>query len=327
MSSIKAVFIDSEGTLRNPKHKIDELTKNTIKKFVENNIHFVVTTGLPRFITKKICMDANASKYIICSNGADIYNLDSNTSIASDYLNNDIIREIYDLVRHDYNLILGVGDYEYSNTMNGYNINSKIINDDKILSNEKFYQCHISQKTLDFSKDDFGREIYDFFEKNSINELEGLLDSKLLFKLYDNIFDLSNLDRNEIMVIIRAIRFIKLKNLKDYLLCTYDDLSIGNRCIDFDKFHYDTEIPWFTLNKNGVSKGSAILKLCNYLNINPQDVIAIGNDYNDKSMISVCGSFICPNNSLNTIKNHSSLQYDNNDGIGKVLVKMYDRCK
>lgn len=104
----------------------------------------------------------------------------------------------------------------------------------------------------------------------------------------------------------------------------YSYLSIGNQSTDFEKFNYDTEIPWFSLNKCGVTKGSALLKMCEYLGINSSEVVAIGNDYNDVSMLNVCGSFICPTNSIGCVREKDSIKYDSNGGLGKVLKKIYE---
>ena len=67
MTNVKAIFIDSEGTLRNEKKEISEYTIELIKKLDSRGIHIVITTGLPRFLSRDICLKANASRYLISS--------------------------------------------------------------------------------------------------------------------------------------------------------------------------------------------------------------------------------------------------------------------
>ena len=125
MKNIKAIFIDSEGTLRNKNKEINLETSDIIKKLESIGIHVIITTGLPRFLSRNISLKANASRYLISSNGSDIYDLDKNKSINNSYIDTEIVKNIYNLSNNNYNLILGVGEYEYSNILNEYNLNAK----------------------------------------------------------------------------------------------------------------------------------------------------------------------------------------------------------
>lgn len=69
----KAIFIDIDGTLRNDKGQITNRTKEAIKNVTSKGIYVVICSGRPMHSTIEVSKESNASKYIICSNGAHIY--------------------------------------------------------------------------------------------------------------------------------------------------------------------------------------------------------------------------------------------------------------
>jgi len=74
------------------------------------------------------------------------------------------------------------------------------------------------------------------------------------------------------------------------------------------------------INKEA-SKGKAILKLCEYLNIDIEDTIAFGDDLNDISMISTVGCGVAMENAKEEIKKIAKeITLTNNEpGIARVL--------
>ena len=83
------------------------------------------------------------------------------------------------------------------------------------------------------------------------------------------------------------------------------------------------------INKEA-SKGHAILKLCEYLNVNIGDTMAFGDDINDMSMISTVGYGVAMGNAREEIKEIAKeIALSNNEpGIAKVLrEKIMDRKK
>lgn len=321
MTNVKAIFIDSEGTLRNEKKEISEYTIELIKKLDSRGIHIVITTGLPRFLSRDISLKANASRYLISSNGADIYDTLKGENIKSSYIDQEIIKEIYNLSNKDYNLILGIGEYEYSNLKNEYNLKAKSITDINKL-NEGVYQVHLSQRKFEVTSDNYQLEMIKFIRDYDIEKLKLLIGNSLCFKVINNL----SLTKEELEIVVRAIRYLKLFSLKSEILRKYNEfIGVGNQSIDFYKFQIDREIPWFSLNKKGVSKGMAIKYLCNYLNIDINETIGIGNDYNDKSMIGTVGTFICPSNAREFIKSETDVLCRNNEGVNKILKMVYEK--
>lgn len=74
---------------------------------------------------------------------------------------------------------------------------------------------------------------------------------------------------------------------------------------------------------NGVSKGAGIKFLCEKLNIDPKEVIAIGDNENDISMITLAGLGVAMGNGEAIVKNHAKYitSTNNEDGVAKVIEK------
>ena len=73
----------------------------------------------------------------------------------------------------------------------------------------------------------------------------------------------------------------------------------------------------------GVSKGEGLRYLCKQLNINPEHVIAIGDNENDLPMLEFAGLGVAMGNSKDEIKTKSDFITANNneDGVAKVIEK------
>lgn len=326
MNNIKAIFIDSEGTLRNSDKKVLNETKEVLTLLKEKGILVILTTGLPRFISRKISEDAKTSNYLISSNGADIYNQEGNYVIENTKIENKIIEVIYDLSKNNFNIIFGIGDYELSNQENEYNSFARKIGNIKDLSNLSILQIHISQRQINDVLFELYDEFYRKIDLNMVNFLKENLSSPLYSKLSYNCFRIEKMNEEEVKVVLRAIRFSELKVLRQIILDNFQkDIRVGNQSIDFSNFSLSGETPWFSLNNINASKGNAIISLCKYLNIDIHNTIGLGNDYNDLSMINAVGEFICPNSSRGFVKkNNVSIYNDDENGLVKVLRKVYD---
>lgn len=327
MDNIKAIFVDSEGTLRDSNKKISSGTKEILSLLKENKIQVILTTGLPRFISRKIAQEANASNYLISSNGADIYDQKNNLIIENLIIENKIVENIYELSHKKYNIILGVGDYEFSNNTNEYNMFARKIENIKSFSNMPILQIHISQKQTSDEIFELCNEYYENINLDILEYFKNNLDKFIFLRLKTNNYKIENMNKNEIKAILRSMRFFELKKLKETILKYYDKkIHVGNESIDFDKVSLNGETPWFSLNNIDAGKGIAIKKMCKYLNININNTIGIGNDYNDLSMINAVGTFVCPNTSRDFIKSECIDVYNNNNkGLEKILRKVYEK--
>lgn len=88
-----------------------------------------------------------------------------------------------------------------------------------------------------------------------------------------------------------------------------------------DSSKEDKEEIWFSVVSNNSSKGIALLKLAEYLNISNDKIIAIGNDNNDISMLDIANLSVVVSNATDEAKKHATLIIDSNDedGVAKFL--------
>ena len=90
----------------------------------------------------------------------------------------------------------------------------------------------------------------------------------------------------------------------------------------YDQLHiYASKPTYLEIINKDASKWSAIRFLINRFNISTAEVIAIGDNFNDKEMISFAGMGVAMGNAPAEIKEVAKFITDtnNNDGVGKVL--------
>ncbi|MFR2585936.1 MAG: Cof-type HAD-IIB family hydrolase [Bacilli bacterium] len=119
---------------------------------------------------------------------------------------------------------------------------------------------------------------------------------------------------------IKQVMFIsqnnKLKKLKSYIK------KMSNIKIIRESTYNQT--PWFSIVNQGASKGNMLKILADKLNIPIKNTIAIGNDYNDLSMINSANDSYAMANANNIVKTHAKyITYSNNDdGVAIALEKI-----
>lgn len=93
----------------------------------------------------------------------------------------------------------------------------------------------------------------------------------------------------------------------------------------FEKYTVVFSAPFFLefLNKE-TNKGRALEYLCKYLNISPDEVMAIGDEENDFSMLEFAGHKIAMKNANIKLKKIATeiTASNNDDGVGKIVEKL-----
>lgn len=113
---------------------------------------------------------------------------------------------------------------------------------------------------------------------------------------------------------------LKLMDAKKFVLSIKDVIIINESDNSLDWEEY-----WFSVADINASKGNALKFLLNYLKINKEDSIAIGNDYNDISMFKEAGISVAVANASDEIKKMVSIVVgsNNDDGVAEFLEKLY----
>ncbi len=117
----------------------------------------------------------------------------------------------------------------------------------------------------------------------------------------------------------------KNENLADIISYIKDecyDLSIANRfSSNIGDFRY-----WaINILNCSASKGNAISGLCKYMKINTDEVVAIGDDLNDVSMMKAVGMGVAMNNAVDEVKANSNFitLNNNDDGVAYAINKFF----
>lgn len=117
LNNIKIAFFDLDGTLTNNKKIITDNNIKALKYLKENNIIIVICTG--RWDSYVINYNnSNIIDYIICNNGAEVYDLNNNKIINSETLDLDTISKINKYCKNN-NL-----DITYNGLLNRYKSNN-----------------------------------------------------------------------------------------------------------------------------------------------------------------------------------------------------------
>ena len=111
----KLIAIDIDGTLLNSNGELSERTILAVKRVIEKGVRVVLTSGRVTNSVEMIAEKVNADKYLICDNGASIYDVAQNKTIWSreiekstvlDLIKTCIENDIYYMVFTDKEIIV-----------------------------------------------------------------------------------------------------------------------------------------------------------------------------------------------------------------------------
>lgn len=131
------------------------------------------------------------------------------------------------------------------------------------------------------------------------------------------------IERKKIIQCVICNRDIeKQKVLKNYVESNFSNLKIVNESKRLtDPNANPTKIYYCDITSKNVSKGKAILKICEYFKITPKEIITIGDSENDLSMFEITPNSVAMGNATDEIKdkaNYVTLS-NNENGVAKVL--------
>lgn len=278
----KLIAIDIDGTLLNSRGEVTEENKKAIQRALEKNVDVVLTSGrMPKSILP-IAREINSNKYLISGNGASIYDIQKNEFIYNNYMSKKKVLDIIDICEKN------------SVFYNIYTNNSILT---KSLNYNILYYHNENKKNPEDRK----------VKINIINDMYNYI------KNYDgdDILKITICDSN--MIIFNSI-INKLKMLRDVEVLEVEHMSkkiIKHGTEEFEISYFYTEIT----NRN-VNKWSAIEELMKILEITKNEVIAIGDNVNDKEMIQNAGVGIVTGNSKPAMKEIADCVVSSNDESG-----------
>lgn len=283
----KLIAIDLDGTLLNSYGQISENNKKTLQMAQEKGIQVVLASGRSTNSVKNLANEIGNSHYIICGNGSLIYDLQKEQIIYDKFIDKKKVLQIIEICEQ--NSIY-------------YNVYTEDMVIAKNLSNNVlfYHQENANKPENKKTKINLVDNIYDYV-KNLENE------NILKFTISDQ----SNIIFNSI---IKKIRKIKNIDVLDVAHMSRKIIKTGTEEVSLE--YYYTEI-----TSENVDKWIAISWLADKLNINKEEIMAIGDNINDKMMIENAGMGVAMGNSVPYIQEIADKVVANNneDGVAEAV--------
>ena len=85
---------------------------------------------------------------------------------------------------------------------------------------------------------------------------------------------------------------------------------------------------YFEMLPKGTTKGTALQKLCDMINVDISDTIAVGDYYNDIELLKTAGLSVCVDNAPQEIKDfcHAVVPKCTDGGVGHLLAQNIKSC-
>ncbi len=278
----KLVAIDLDGTLLNSFGEVSENTKKALKNLKSQGIEVVLASGRPISSTESLATELGVDNYLISGNGAAVYDIKKQKIIYDRFLTKEQVLEIADICEQNsffYNVY--TEDEVIANSLN-YNI----------LFYHKENVKKVEEKRTHINVVQNIREYIKQSEKERFLKITVCDESKFIF--------------NSIMRILKEVDGIDVLDV-EYM--SRKKIKSGTDDIDIQYFY--TEIT----NKN-VNKWNAIEYLLDKLKIKKEEVVAIGDNVNDKEMIIEAGLGVVMGNSNPKMKTIGDVIVADNNSEG-----------
>ena len=285
----KLVAIDLDGTMLNCYGELTEKTKEVVAKCLEKDIEIVLASGRPIDSIKAIAKELGINGYFIAGNGALVYDLKNENIIYENYMKKEKVLEIIKICEEN-------------------SIVYNVYTDKTILTTGlKFNVLYYYKENL---KKEENKKTNVSIVENMYNYVKNLNEEKFL-KL--TICDESATIFNSIVRTLKEINDVEILEVSHM---SRKIIKQGTEEIPIE--YYYTEI-----SAKNVDKWDAVEYLARKLNIGNEEIIAIGDNINDKKMIENAGLGVAMKGSAPDVINVANIVTDSNDndGVAKILEK------
>ena len=285
----KLVVVDLDGTILNSYGEISETTKEGVKKCLEKGTKIVIASGRPIDSIKTIAKELGIEEYFIAGNGALIYDLKKDEIVYENYMKKEKVLEIIKICEEN-------------------SISYNVYTDKTILTtNLKFNVLYYYKENL---KKEENKKTNVSVVENMYNYVKNLNEEKFL-KI--TICDESATIFNSIVRTLKEINDVEILEVSHM---SRKIIKQGTEEIPIE--YYYTEI-----SAKNVDKWDAVEYLARKLNIENEEIIAIGDNINDKKMIENAGLGVAMKGSAPDVINVANIVTDSNDnnGVAKILEK------
>lgn len=288
----KFVAIDLDGTMLNSYGVVTENTKNTIKKIIEQGVEVIIASGRPIDSIKTIAKEIGSEKYFIAGNGAITYDIEKDEIIYKKNMSKQKVLEVIKICEEN-------------------SIAYNVYTDKTILATA------LKHNVLYYHKENLKKEEN---KKTNISIVKNMYEYVKNMQ-EENFLKITICDENKIVFnsIIRKLKKIDNIEVLDVSHMSRKMIKQGTEEVPIE--YYYTEI-----SLADVDKWNAIEFLIKKLEIKPEEVIAIGDNVNDKKMIENAGLGIAMSGSTSVVTDVANdiAPSNNEDGVAEILQKYYN---
>lgn len=280
---IRLIASDMDGTLLNDEHTISEENLKAIKVAEEKGCHFTIVTGRDYSGVKNFFEEFDLKCECILSNGAEYRDINGEV-IERITIDNTTVRKIVEV-------------------MMKANVSIEMFTEDgMIIINEEIYKESLLERFRRYNKGktdleiiEIARHMYDTWNPKIIKNVEEFLDS--------------NTDILKIMTYHEDAGYIK--ELKEKLK-NIEGIAVAST------FENDIEI-----SNIQAQKGLILTKVIEKIGIKKEEVIVLGDSFNDYSMFEEFENSFAMENAIPEIKKIAKYITDtnDNDGVAKAIYK------
>ena len=288
----KLIAIDLDGTLLNSYGVITENTKKIIKKVEEQGVNIILASGRPIDSIRAIANEIESKKYFIAGNGAIVYDIEKDEIIYENCLKKQKVLEIIKICEEN-------------------SIGYSIYTEKEILTTAlKYNVLYYHKENLKKPED----------KKTKISIIQNM-EEYIKNDNTSRYLKITVCDENKI-VFDSIIR--KLRNLKD--IEVLDVSHMARKTIKQGTEEIAVEYYYTEISRKNVDKWNAIEFLAKKLEIESKDIMAIGDNINDKQMIENAGLGVAMGQSTPVITNVANevTSGNNEEGVAKILQKYYE---
>lgn len=283
------VAIDLDGTMLNPYGIVTENTKRVIQETIQKGTEVIIASGRPIDSIKTIAKEIGSEKYFIAGNGALIYDIQKEEIIYDKFLPKQKVLEIIKICEEN-------------------SISYNVYTDQTILATALKYNV------LYYQKENLKKEES---KQTKISIVENMYEY-VKHKKEEKFLKMTICDENKnvFQSIIRKLRKVEEIEVLDVSHMSRKTIRQGTEEITVE--YYYTEI-----TVQNVDKWGALEYLIEKLDISKEEVIAIGDNVNDKKMIQEAGLGIAMAGSTPEITEIADYITTSNkeEGVAKALEK------
>ena len=287
----KLIAIDLDGTLLNSNGIVSNETKETLQEIIKRDIKIVLTSGRMIDSIKAIAEEIGGQKYLIAGNGSIVYDIENRQILYKNFLTREKVLDVIKICEEN-------------------SIYYNIYTESEVLTPALKYNV------LYYHKENANREEKDRTKINIINNMYEYVQNSER----DDYLKITICDENK-MIFNSIIRMIK--QIKDIDVLEVEHMSRKNIMQGTEKI--ELSYSYTEISAKNVDKWEAVKYILEKESINQDDVIAIGDNINDKIMIQNAGLGIAMKESTPIVTQIADIiteENNNSEGVAKALRKI-----